>query len=88
MMQTDIRTTPYLEVVPTRGVTSLDQHEDRAAKLIVDLLNLWKLSLTDEMPADSVARVGLNMVMANMRMVELRTLARSQEEPKVQQAAG
>jgi hypothetical protein len=88
MMQTEIRTAPYLEIVPARGVTSLDHHEDRAAKLIVDLLNLWKLSLTEEMPADSVARVGLNMVMANMRMVELRTLARIQEEPRIQQAAG
>jgi hypothetical protein len=67
----------HLSVVPAGVPVSLDHHEDRAAKLIVDLLDLWKLSLAEEMPAESVARVGLNMVMTAMRMVELRALERS-----------
>jgi len=82
MMPTPFKLPTHLAVVPkTNGLVAdktndlvEDDHADHAAKRIVDLLNLWKLSVTEEMPSESIARTGFNMVMA--RLVELRVLAR------------
>lgn len=65
-----------VQAVPQESEGGLADHGVRAAQLITNLLQLWQLTLTDGLTVEAVARQGLHLVMADMRAVELDTLAR------------
>jgi hypothetical protein len=67
---------PHLRVVPeaNRRSVSID-HSERAALMILQLLNVWKETLTGDLSTDQASRIGFHLVSEHLAAVEAGTLS-------------
>jgi hypothetical protein len=74
-MAESISSPRHLRLVSSQGASFVPLgHQDRAALMIVQLLNVWMDALSGELSADEASKVGFNLVSDHLTAVEAETL--------------